>query len=336
MAGVWQRPGLRGLILLVGLLSADCVHTRNFQAPDERIVHRTAYTVRKKEVMIDAGLVGLEITDVGVLLGVTGGITNRFQMGTNVGHLSLGVASLNAKGNLLDRRWVGLGLSTSVLYTSPRVFWALPDDLQRDLGNVHVLFIPMRLHSSFPVARWVTLNLNFGYRHFDVFGNLKSGTIVAEGGLGTRDIYFEPGATFFIAKRVAILGGAHLSPWAAARVNAIGRIELEPGVRAGALRATWDRRPFAETFRWHAAVDVRFGGSTHLRVGAAGGGLEPLTDFPAVPYVNLYWRLGGPNEARLDRETRMYRARRERKAAARERRDQKKTTKPGAKEATRP
>jgi hypothetical protein len=280
--------------LLAVAMASGCAHARDFHDPAERITHRTAYTLQEHEGRVDVDLVGEDIHDLGVGLGVSGGVTKRFELGTNVAHAAIGVLDASAKVNVLDHPVAGLGISAGVVYTNPIIVWALPKSLREQLGDVHVLVVPTVVHASFPVQRWLDLHLGVGYNHVAIIGRYDSASVLARGGLGARDFYFEPQAAFYAGRRVAFRLYAHLSAWASARENVAVEATLAPGVVAGVLSGEWERLPFSATSRYTGAIELRLGRTTHLQVAAIVGRFKPFPRPVVMPALQLYWRFGGP------------------------------------------
>lgn len=278
------------------------MHARDFEDPAQRITHRTAYTVQKHEARIDAGVVGLSAEDLGINLGVVGGVTKRFQLGANFGHVILGVANVGAKVNAVDTKHFGLGISADVSYARPRAIWVVPKSLRDDFGPGHLLSLPIIVRTSYPVVPWLRFDLGLGYRYASAFGQFDPDSFFATGGLTTQQVFFEPGVAFYLGKRVALNLYGHLAAYTSAQVAATAESELGPGVVGGVT--TVERRPvpFADTQRYALVIETRFGATTHMQVGALYGGFfSKVGGWPVMPAINFYWRVGGPRARRPKR-----------------------------------
>lgn len=285
-----RGPSLAGA---VAALVTGCVHQRDFVDPAERITHRTAYTLRAREVRVDAGLIGEGIPDLGATIGVHGAPTRWLELGLNAAHAALGILSVDAKANIVDHDIAGLGFSAALVYTNPSALYVLPDSLQEDLGNFNLVLAPLRLTASFPVARWVALHATVGYIHAEISGRYDENSVFVDGGLGSRDLFFEPQATFYAGRRVALYARAHLSALAFAYVVTRSTIGIEPGLEAGVVAVEWQRAPFTGTDLYTGGMEIRFGRNTHMMLSATFGRLQPLRRPSVLPSLGFYWRFGG-------------------------------------------
>lgn len=286
---------MRRAVLSTALFVGGCVHARDFRAPDERITHRTAYTLQKHEGRAEIDVVGLSVDDLGLNIGVHGGVTKRFMLGANLAHAGFGLLNAAGKVNILDHPVAGVGVSTGIIYSNPKVIWALPAPVKEALGDVHVIIIPSELTTSFPLTEWMGLHLTVGYKHVDMFGKFDEDTVLAKGGFAARDAYFQPTADFYLGHRVALRFSAHLSAWAAARANIAAESTIQPGVVAGVLGEEWRRLSFDATSNFVTAIDVRFGRNTFMQVAAVVGRFKPFSTIPVVPAIRFYWLFGGPS-----------------------------------------
>lgn len=292
--------------LCVAALATGCVHARDFRAPDERIIHGTAYTLEKNEARIDAGIVGTGLQELGLNLGVQGGVTKRLQLGANMAHFGLGIVNGQAKVNAVDMRRFGLSVQSGIAYARPQAIWILPKSLRDEFGPGHLIVVPTTLQTSYPLLDWLQLNLGAGYEYASAFGTFNPESLYVAGGLTQQEVYFRPRIDFFAAKRVAFSLAARLPAWTARQTAVAGEQEVSPGVVGGLVGVDWQRVPFADAMRYSLVIETRFGENTHLQVAAQYGGFfNKVGGWPVVPAVNLYWRLGGPQwrkERRAKRE----------------------------------
>ncbi len=292
------------------------MHARDFRAPDERITHRTAYTLQKHEGRAEVDVVGLGVDDLGVNIGLHGGVTKWLQLGANLAHAGFGILNAAAKANVLDHPVAGIGISTGVLYSNPKVIWALPSQVKEALGDIHLVVIPSELTTTFPLTEWMGLHFTLGYKHVDMFGEFDEETVLAKGGFAARDLYFQPTADFYLGHRVALRFSAHLSAWASARANLATETTVQPGVVAGVIGEEWRRLSFDATSNYVTAIDVRFGRNTYMQLAAAFGRFKPFSTLPVVPAIRFYWNFAGPSAEKRRAQHREDKARREAKRAA--------------------
>jgi hypothetical protein len=314
---------MRRALFSIALFVGGCVHARDFRAPADRITHRTAYTLQKHEGRVEVDLVGQGVDDLGLNVGVHGGVTKRFQLGANLAHAGFGLVNAAAKVNLLDHPVAGVGVSTGIIYANPKVIWALPSSVKEALGDIHMIVIPSELTTTFPLTEWMGLHLTAGYKHVDMFGDFDGDSVLAKGGFGSRDVYFQPTADFYLGHRVALRLSAHLSAWAAARANVAAESEVEPGVVAGVIGEEWRRLSFAATSNYVAGLEVRFARNTFMQLACVFGRFKPFSEIPVVPAIRFYWLFGGPNMEQR------HALRREDKARRHAKREQKRAKKAG-------
>jgi hypothetical protein len=289
---VRRVAGVVVILLLLGMTS--CMAHRNFRARDERITHYTAYTVPKRETRIGAGLVGRGVGELGVNFGVTHGVTSRFQVGANVAHAAIGVLNVGIKGTFVDRGRFGLGGSARLLRAQPKNIWLLPEEAREPIADIDLIVIPIKLHSSYPLAPWTSLQLGVGYTHSEIVGPIHTDAALIEGGLGARVVRVEPGVHFYMGGRVALVMSASLAPYAWGRANLAAESEISEGVIAGVRSSEWRPLDFDQTARYLVGVEMRFGRRkfTHMQLYGVRGALSRAGILPPfVPGVNFYWRI---------------------------------------------
>lgn len=265
---------------------------RNYADPRQRVMHGTAYSLTNREVRIDTGVVGTELADVGANIDVAAGFGRGGQASINLAHLSLGIVNAAVKYTALDRPWFGLGFEGSFLWTRPPLIWLLPDDIADPLAGIDLFIIPLKVTTSFPVARWTSVHLGFGYTHAEIVGELRGDSAFFDAGVGARMIQLDPTVHFYLNRRAALIVGANVPVFMTAAERIETDIEIEEGVVLGVRSAEWVRIPTLGATRGRAGVELRFGRRTHLQVFVArdvlaSAGIGP----PVLPSLNLYWRI---------------------------------------------
>lgn len=266
---------------------------RDFRAPAQRPVHRTAYTLQRNEHEVDVGVGGVDLKNAGANVGYHYGVGAGGQIGINLAHASLAILSAELKWNFVDRRWWALGAEADILFARPRYVWLLPSDIRDDAGNLSLLSVPLRLRLSFPVSEWFSFHVSPGYTASAVFGDIERENETIETGAGLRLAFVEVITHFYIAGRVMLFAGGFFPYHAQARVNIAGERQIEEGLVVGTRITDWRSVPFSETYRAWGGVELRFGRKifTHLQLFASVSPLSRLADIPVSPGLNLYWRI---------------------------------------------
>ena len=283
---------LRVVVAALLVLAAGCVTTRNYADPRQRVTHGTAYSLINREVQIDAGVVGTELSDVGANIDVAAGFGRGGQVSTNLAHLSLGLVNAAVKYTALDRPWFGLGVEGSFLWTRPTLIWLLPDEIAEPLAGIDLFIVPLRVTASFPVATWTSLHLGVGYTHAEITGELRGESGFFDAGVGARTVQLDPTVHFYLNGRAALIVGGNLPVFMMAAERIESDIELEEGVVLGVRSVEWARIPTRGATRGRVGVELRFGRRTHLQLFVARGVLASAEIGPPVlPSLNLYWRI---------------------------------------------
>jgi hypothetical protein len=198
--------------------------------------------------------------------------------------------NLNAKFNLVDRPLWGLGLRVQGRWLHGSWLWILPESTREQLRGVDIIDIPVGLVASFPLFRWMGLNLEFGYKHSEVFGDIRGDEAALEGTAGTRELFVDPNVHFYLWKRVALIFGAHLPLWAQAAVRASAETLVEPDLIVGVNTAQWRNIPFDVLDGYYGGIELRFGQYTFLQIYAVHGPINEVINSPVLPSLNFYWR----------------------------------------------
>lgn len=278
--------------MVLVLSATSCVTARNYADPRQRITEGTAYALTHREVRVDTGAVGTELADAGANIDVAAGFGRGGQVSTNLAHLSLGLVNAAVKYTALDRPWFGLGFEGSFLWTRPSLIWLLPDDIADPLSGIDLFIVPLKVTTSFPVARWTSLHLGLGYTHAEIAGELRGESDFFDAGVGARSVQLDPTVHFYLNHRAALIMGANVPVFMMAAERVEANIELEQGVVLGIRSAEWIRIPTRGGTLGRVGVELRFGRRTHLQVFVARGVLASANIGPPVlPSLNLYWRI---------------------------------------------
>ena len=293
-----QRTGARGSrrlqisSLALALVTSACVHARDFKSPEGRLLDNTAYALQQREMRTDFGLVGTEFNNFGAHLGLSYGAHKYFQLGTNFAHNAFSVFNLNFKSNVVDHRWVGVGLETGVSYMNPRLIWVLPKEYRDAFGDINVFSVPIRAITTIPAADWMDVSMGLAYQHVSLVGEVSAGDGFGEGSFGRRAFDLEPLLNFYLGRRVVLSFGGRWSMYSAWYTDLIAEVAVDEGVSVGVRSAEWvSRGPLFNNTFW-ASVEFRMGKYTNLRVSTTYRLLGDNFPVQVLPAIELYWRFG--------------------------------------------
>lgn len=281
---------LRASLLALLLLTSGCVHARNFQSPGERITAHTAYA-ESRRVRVDVDLLSADaqqfVANVGVRVAAVRG---RLDFGLNLAHGALGVVSADSKLTFVDRRWFGLGGRVGLTYVNPKSIWLLPPALRAELGSFNLLSVPIELWASFPIVHWFAVHVGISYQSSSMWGSFQGDALLADATIAERSVAVSPDLHFFVARRVALVGGVRL-PLSAQLVSEVDtQIDLAEDLRVGIRSVEWADRDFGSRLRFNVGAETRFGRNTHLRLMLNVGAFRPLDILLISPSLSLYWR----------------------------------------------
>lgn len=284
--------GPAAILLATGLamISAACVHPRNFRAPNERMTPHTAYAEHAR-ARVDVDLLGVDVQRLALNAGVTvAAVRSRLDFSLNLAHGAAGVASVQSKFTMVDTRWYGLGGRVGLTYLTPRTMWFLPKDLRLELGTFNMLSVPIELWSSFPIAYWFAFHLGLGYQRGALWGDFRGDEFLLTSDIVARSFYVEPNVQFFIAGRLALTFGARVAAWSQT-VSAIDvELDITPDLRAGVRSVEWIDRALGDHTRFDIGAETRFGRNTHVRLAVNIGAFKPIVLLLVTPSLNFYWR----------------------------------------------
>ena len=125
-----ERIATLAAVGALALLTGCKPPRQDFRTPEDRITTETAYTLNKRETRIDFGLIGHDFTydDVGLDLSVRHGVTDRFELSTNVAHDAVALFNLNMRGTIVDRKRFGFGVKAGAKYLPVAAMYLLPKD----------------------------------------------------------------------------------------------------------------------------------------------------------------------------------------------------------------
>jgi hypothetical protein len=242
---------LFALVLLLGTAGAASARARDFRDPAQRTTTNTAYTLATNQWSVDAGLLGVQDTDLVARVGLGYGLGRGFSLDTNFGHSAVGILNLRAKWNFLDRPGFGLGVSLAVFWGHGAWMWIVGEDL----SAVNVVAVPLSLHASFLPLSWLQLDVEASYRHAEVFGKVDTQSLFVDSRIGLRSLLVRLVTRFYIAHKLELVLEARLPLYAALPGQLETEAELAEGVRAGARAAGFQRLEFVDVFG--AGVGVR-------------------------------------------------------------------------------
>ncbi len=287
--GRGSRRALR--LALPCLALAACVHERDFRAPAGRLLDDTAYTVRAKELRVDAGVIGRRLEDLGANLGLTYGVYERVELKTNIAHAAFAIVNARVKATLVDRPRFALGAKLGFTFAQPKLIWVLPPEYRATFGDIKVIGAPVRVLSTIRTADWLDLHLGLSYSHVDVYGDLPVNTEFSRISLGRRALVFDPMLSFYLGRRVALLLGGSWPLWSALLTDVENKIELQPGIRVGVNSAEWITSRMYSHNSYSTSVELRLGEYTNMRVSMSYRLLGDYFDFELFPAVEFYWRI---------------------------------------------
>lgn len=277
-------------LLSFAVVLGGCVHARDLRAPGERLTDDTAYTLQAQELRVDAGLGGVDFDELGPDLSLSGGVTRWLELGANVGHAALGVLSLRGKATAFEHRFAAIGVETAILWTKPSAVWLIPRAQRRSFEDTFVVVVPSRLHVSLPLHDRVGIHFAPGYTHAFLTGRYEDAVLLADGGVGVRDVFIEPQLVVKLGGGILWITRLHLSLWASAYQETRAEYDLSPGIRVGGVAYGWQRVPFSATSRYQTSIEARLASRTYLRVSALAGAFIPQLPFTVVPSIEFYWR----------------------------------------------
>jgi hypothetical protein len=273
---------------------SSCITSRNFKDPKDRPVVGTPYTVADKDVEIGVKLLGQGEDDLAAALSLRVGVTRHFDMRINLAHGALGVLNLDAKYNFVDKKWWAMGARTGILWARPRVIWALPDDMQQNLGNIDIVAVPIELIVGSQPLKWLGANLTLGYLHGALVGTIHTDTTLFDGSIGARKLYLVPQLNFLVISKLHIFLRADLPVLIYVRDEMIAEAEIEPGMSAGVRSAEWIKLddPISRS-QVALGLDLKLGRITRLELFAIFRGpltLSGVLRTPVLPGVGVYWQ----------------------------------------------
>lgn len=285
------------LTLACGLVPSGCATTRDFNDPRRRVREGTAFTLQHRQVEVDAGVLGHDLSAAAGRVGVAAGFGRAAEVSANLAHGALGIVNLEGKYNFVDRppklpRW-SFAARAGVLYTRPQWIWALPPEVRDTLGrDLHLVMVPMAFVTTWAPHEKLDVSLGLGYTHAAFAGQIDDEAIWFDGMAGLRAVTLSPHVNIYVEDRVAIFVGARQAVWAASLSDFVTTADVAPGVEAGVRSTDWTPVPVILASRYRLGVETQFD-RTHLRVFITHGPLSRLTWGQAasfLPGVELYWR----------------------------------------------
>jgi hypothetical protein len=276
------------------LVVYGCISTRNFQNQRTRVLEKTAYTLARSQAEVGVSALSVNNAELGAYLGGAYGVSNRVMGRINLMHTANGLIGTTWKWNFYQTEKMALAASAGISFLHGSWIWAVPDRIQKTIGDVNAISLPFEILSSFPVAKWLQLNLGLGYSLGRVIGPITftDSDASVNAGIGVNNLHIDPALHFYIAEYVAILATAEISVWATSPRSVVAEGSVADGVRVGVQSGITKYLPPGRLSRGALSAEVRLGSSTYVRAGVATGGLtNELTGIVVMPFLGLYWRI---------------------------------------------
>lgn len=287
----WVLPLIVLLAALYAVSGCAASAVRDFRSPGERVVGPTAFILDGYDTEVTAGLVGLDLPETGMNLGIRQGLGGVADLRLNIGHATFGILSAGAAARLYETPRFSLGLDVALLVARPRNVWVLPEDVRTELEDVTLSVLPVRLATTVTVTDWLMLTLRAGYDGALIEGALEAESDFLNAGAGARQLYFEPHAHVAVGASTVLFAYGRFPYWARGRVDATVLTELEPGVRAGVTTVDWASIPRGDLvgygagaeWWWDNGLSVQFALSRNLLT-------RTVIDLPLLPALRLNLR----------------------------------------------
>lgn len=270
-----------------------CATARDFHDPSGRMLDSTAYTIRPREVRVEAGAVGVDLRHFGANVDVSVGFAKRAEVSMNVAHVAMGAVNLRGKYTLVDQRHFALGVSGGIWWAEPELMWVLEKDTRDALRNIDILSVPLALHWTMPTTEWMDINVTTGYQHATIIGEADAQPVLFEGTFGLRTFSVEPALLFYVRRRVAIVVAARLPIVARQRSDFVITQDVLDGIQGGIRSGDWESVAFNTVATYYGGVETQWG-RTHLQLFLSHSQFTRYVtkgNIPVLPGFNLYWRI---------------------------------------------
>jgi hypothetical protein len=177
----------------------------DLQSPEQRSTRYSAYSVPSGMLAFDVGAFGISGGDVFAKIGAAYGLGSGFEIEANLAHVGVGLLNISAAWQFIDTRHFALGVRTGFWYGQGEWFWIAQGAAKSLVSKVDVVSVPILLTASAPLTRWLELDLGVQYTYGDVFGATDGErSLLEDAQIGIRQLFFRPGARFFISDNTAL------------------------------------------------------------------------------------------------------------------------------------
>lgn len=247
------RISPRALVSVVTLITtsavASSVSARDFFAPEERTRVDTAYTLAPGQFALEVGVLGLGDDEVFSQIGLSYALPFNIEISANLAHAGVGIVNLQTKWNFIDTKHFALAARMGVVWVNGEWVWILPPVNRAAINEIDAVMLPVGVVASAPVTDWFQADLDVGYTHAEVFGEVDGNRIYADLKLGARQFSLQPSIRFFFLEAAEFYMTAFIAPYTGVPGNAETQVTLMPGVYAGAQSGGFVTRPIEDTFR---------------------------------------------------------------------------------------
>ncbi len=185
--------------------AAEPAAPNDLQSPEQLSTRYSAYSVPRGMWALDMGAFGISGGDAFAKLGATYGLGAGLEVEVNLAHVGIGLLNFSANWHLIYTRHFDLGVRAGVWYGHGDWFWIVQGAAKSLVSKVDVVSVPITLTASAPLTRWLQLDLGVQYAYGDIFGATSGdSSILEDAQIGLRQLFFRPGARFFISDNTAL------------------------------------------------------------------------------------------------------------------------------------
>ena len=193
-----------------------------------------ARTLEEGRWEVGAGILVPRQESLGINLPVRYGLSHDIELRTNAAHVLLGVPNLTGEWTAVKEKWGAMSIAIGGLWLHPPLLTLLPDSATKDLGDVHLISIPIVWTTSFTATNTTDLSVKMSYYYTQFVGTFsddqQSGMT---GGIGIRELVIEPIVLSRIEDHIWLFGSLELPLWGQVPAQADGQLEVAPGVVVG-------------------------------------------------------------------------------------------------------
>jgi hypothetical protein len=235
------------------------------QGPQERSRRYSAYALPRGTWAFDLGMFSGSGNDVFARLGAAVGLGAGLELDVNVGHYVFGLFNASARWQFVGTKHFALGASVGVWYAHGDWLWIYGGLIKRLIDGLDIVNIPTSLTASFPISRWLQLDVGVQYRHSEAFGEvIEPFNVLAASELAMRQFAFIDSVRVYLTDATAIEGTVKLPVYSGVASPTLGR---------GGLATDYESVPFWRTWSFEIGVRSRFAkglfGNVRLQYGQA-------------------------------------------------------------------